>query len=254
MYAKHSRPIAKLVMCNDFLLHRVMPKLPVARFFYPYLTRGKYHAVSEAEILGRLTHAGFEVIGSMAVDGLFYYSVIKTSEIENLKFKKPSYGIIFKMERVGKSGKTFGVYKVRTMHPYSEFIQKYVVMLNGYNEAGKPNQDFRLTNWGRVIRALHLDEVPQLLNLLKGEMNIVGVRPLSKFGFSALPEDLQAERIKYKPGCIPPNVALGLSGFDGVIKAERIYLEAMKKNRFLTNFKYFWMALYNLSFGKHLTS
>jgi lipopolysaccharide/colanic/teichoic acid biosynthesis glycosyltransferase len=132
------------------------------------------------------------------------------------------------------------------MHPYSEYLQDYVVKMNGYNETGKPNKDFRLTGWGKIIRKFHLDEIPQLINVLKGELNIVGVRPLSKFGFESLPLDLQRERIKYKAGCIPPNVALGLTGFEGVIRAERIYLREMKKNRFLTNFKYFWMALFNI--------
>ncbi len=252
IFSKHPRSIAKIMWNTDFVIHRVLPKLSLTKNIYSFIFRKKYHAVSKAEILGRLSHAGFEVIGHEVVKGFLYFSVIKTSEPKN--DKKASYGILFKMNRVGKGGKTIGVYKVRTMHPYSEYIQDYVVRLNGYNKAGKPNRDFRLTKWGRIIRKLHLDEMPQLLNVLKGELNLIGVRPLSKFGFSSLPIDLQEDRIKFKPGCIPPNIALGLKGFEGVIRAERIYLREMKKNRYTTNLKYFWMSISNLIRGRHISA
>ncbi|NJK98371.1 MAG: sugar transferase, partial [Bacteroidales bacterium] len=111
----------------------------------------------------------------------------------------PSYGPFFKMSRVGKGGKLIGVYKLRTMHPYSEYIQNFVVKLNGYDKAGKPRNDFRVTGWGKLFRKIWVDELPQLLNVLKGELGIVGVRPLSQFRFNQLPEDVQKERIKFKP-------------------------------------------------------
>jgi lipopolysaccharide/colanic/teichoic acid biosynthesis glycosyltransferase len=121
-----------------------------------------------------------------------------------------------------------------------------VLKLNGYNSIGKPANDFRVTSWGKIIRKIWLDEIPQLLNVLKGDMNIVGVRPLSKVSFDLLPEDLKIKRIKYKPGCIPPNVSLCMKGLEGVINAERIYLDQMQHHQFLTPFKFFWMALFNI--------
>jgi lipopolysaccharide/colanic/teichoic acid biosynthesis glycosyltransferase len=168
--------------------------------------------------------------------------------------KKPSGGLVFKMPRISKGGKIIGVYKIRTMHPYSEYLQDYVVKMNGYNIVGKPNKDFRLTHWGKILRKLHLDELPQLLNVLKGELNIVGVRPISQFGFKALPADLQKDRIKYKPGCIPPNVSLGKTGFDGVIAAERQYLTERRKHGSIIHIKYFWMAMRNLLRRKNTSS
>lgn len=236
--------IVKMIWIADFFVNRVMPKLSLTKNIYSFFSRGKYNVMSKAEILGRLCYSGFEIIDHKPINNLLYFSVIKTSEPKN--DKNPSYGLLFKMNRVSKAGKMIGVYKVRTMHPYSEYIQDYVVRLNGYNEIGKPNHDFRLTSWGKIIRKLHLDELPQILNVLKGDLNIVGVRPISKFGFESLPADLQKERIKYKPGCIPPNVALKMTGFDGVINAERIYLKEMQNRAFSTNFKYFWKAMFNL--------
>lgn len=132
------------------------------------------------------------------------------------------------------------------MYPYSEYIQDYVVNNNGYDAVGKPNMDFRVTGFGKVIRKVWIDEVPQIINVLKGDMNIVGVRPITRFGFNKLTPELQIERIKYKPGLIPPNVALKLTGFNGVMDAETRYLKEMRKNPLKTNIKYFFMAVYNI--------
>lgn len=240
----HSRLLFPLAWLVDFLLHRVIAKMGLTRNLYSLFTQGKYQVISKAEVLGRLTYSGFEIIKQETIANRLYYAVRKNGEPQS--GENPSFGILFKMKRIGLEGRIIGVYKVRTMHPYSEYIQHYVVQQNGYNKTGKPEHDFRLTSWGKILRKLHLDEAPQLLNVVRGELNLVGVRPLSEFGFNALPADLQKARIKYKPGCIPPNVALGVTGFDGVIRAERIYLRALAKNKMLTNSKYFFMALYHL--------
>ncbi len=252
LFVKYPRFIAPIISVSDFILHRVLPKLVLTKFLYDLFYKKKYNVISKAEILGRLSYAGFEIIGHEKINNLFYFSVIKTKEA--VKEKDPNFGIIFKMNRIGENGKIIGVYKVRTMHAYSQYIQDYVVKLNGYNKSGKPYKDFRLTRWGRIIRKFHLDEIPQLLNVLKGELNIVGVRPLSKFGYQSLPEDLQKERIKYKPGCIPPNISLGITGFNQVILAEKIYLRQRKKYGIIINVKYFFMALYNLARRKTSSS
>jgi len=236
--------LGRTVWLFDFVVNRVIPKLSFTRGVYNFFSKGKIRAISKAETLGRLCYNGFEVITDEKIGDVSYFTVMKTSEPK--KLTNISYGPLFKMNRISKDGKIIGVYKIRTMHPYSEFLQNYVVSMNGYDETGKPNQDFRVTDWSKIVRKLHLDEVPQLLNVLKGELNIVGVRPLSRFGFESLPPDLQKERIKYKAGCLPPNVSLGLTGFDGVIWAERLYLRKMKKNTFITNSRFFVMAVFNL--------
>ncbi|MBA3705411.1 MAG: sugar transferase [Bacteroidetes bacterium] len=249
---KHSQFIAKIIWFLDFVIHRVLSKLTLTKPVYNFFSKGKYKVLSKAEALGRLCYNGFEIIGHERINNLFYFSVIKTKLAP--EGNKPHYGIVFKMNRIGINGKIIGVYKIRTMYAYSEFLQDYVVKLNGYNKAGKPSRDFRLTGWGTIIRALHLDELPQLLNVIKGDLNIVGVRPLSRFGFKSLPEDLQKERIKYKPGCIPPSVSLGITGFKEVIRAERLYLWQRKKKGPVTNVKYFGMAVYNLARRKTFSS
>jgi lipopolysaccharide/colanic/teichoic acid biosynthesis glycosyltransferase len=236
----------------DFLIHRVIAKIGLTRKIYMFLTKDKYHVISKAEVLGRLVYCGYEILRHETIQNRLYFSAFKKRQPR--LGDKPSCGIIFKMKRIGKAGKTIGVYKIRTMHPYSEYLQDYIVRMNGYNKIGKPENDFRLTSWGRFIRKLYLDEMPQLLNVAKGELNLVGVRPLSEYGFKSLPLALQQERIRFKPGCIPPNVSLGITGFNGVIHAEKIYLKAMSRNSLLTNFRFFFMALHNLLSRKSKSS
>jgi lipopolysaccharide/colanic/teichoic acid biosynthesis glycosyltransferase len=147
-----------------------------------------------------------------------------------------------------------GVYKLRTMNPYSEYLQDYVIELNGYNELGKPKSDFRVTRWGRFLRKYWIDEIPQIINIIKGEMKLVGLRPLSRVRFKDFPKDLQKERIKYKPGCIAPYVALRMPDDRMNIEAERIYIRDLKCHPYLTDFRYFFKAVYNILTNKITSS
>lgn len=231
-----------------FIFHRIMPKIRYIQKLYFFLTRGSYRYLTMGETLGRVVSCGFEIIEYKEIDGLLYFAVIKTRE--PVLEMKPSFGPLFPMNRVGKNGKMIKVYKLRTMHPFAEFLQDYITKLNGYNESGKPANDFRVATWGKFYRKYWLDELPQLLNVLKGELNIVGVRPLSRARFNELPEDIQKERIRYKPGCIPPYVALLMPDSEGNIEAERIYLAEKKKSPFFTDVKYLFLALFNIFTGK----
>ena len=64
---------------------------------------------------------------------------------------EPVYGPIFKMRRHGKGGKVIHVYKMRTMHAYSEYIQKYVYENHNLAEGGKLNNDFRVSSLGKTF-------------------------------------------------------------------------------------------------------
>lgn len=203
----------------------------------------------KAEVLGRLVYFGFSIIEFKEIEGLLYFMVMKIAEAP-IKLNGCSDSILFPMTRIGRDGKTLVVYKVRTMHPYSQYLQNYVVRLNGYNAAGKPANDFRLTPWGKVFRKYWLDELPQLLNLFKGELALVGVRPLSQTRFAELPLEVQELRVKFKPGCIPPYVSLLMPDSKGNIEAEMIYMKERIKNGVRTDIKYFFKALKNIFTGK----
>ncbi|MBW7988975.1 MAG: sugar transferase [Planctomycetes bacterium] len=97
--------------------------------------------------------------------------------------------VIFMQERAGKNSKPFVFYKFRTMKPDVE----------PFGPSPKSGQDPRLTKVGKFLREYSLDELPQLFNILKGDMSIVGPRPLY---ISQIPEwnERQKKRLLVKPG------------------------------------------------------
>ena len=101
-----------------------------------------------------------------------------------LAIKLDSRGpVLFRQRRVGRNGRCFEVYKFRSMYVDAEERKAEVARLNfhgGGNEAGmfKIREDPRVTRIGRQIRRLSIDELPQLVNVLKGDMSLVGPRPL----------------------------------------------------------------------------
>jgi lipopolysaccharide/colanic/teichoic acid biosynthesis glycosyltransferase len=102
------------------------------------------------------------------------------------------------MKRVGKNGKIFRLYKFRSMMVNADVLErtdpKYrKVYYEKRNSASyKPKVDPRLTKFGKFIRKYSIDEMPQLFNVLRGEMSIIGPRPY-------LPDELQEQMVKF-PG------------------------------------------------------
>ncbi len=241
--------ISSIYFTMEFIFMRVFPKIWGFKKIYFLLTRGRNRLLSKAEALGRLVSCGFEIVDYQTFKGLMYIVAKKVKEPEfNMN---ASYGPLYKMPRIGKNGKMIGVYKFRTMHPYAEYLQDYVLKINGYSESGKPADDFRLTPWGKFLRRYWFDETPQLINVLKGELKLVGVRPISERYFRDIPKDLQELRLKQKPGCIPPYVALNRKGsVDGVLQAEREYLTEKVKHPYTTDIKYFFKAIFNIVFKR----
>jgi lipopolysaccharide/colanic/teichoic acid biosynthesis glycosyltransferase len=248
IHHKYGRFLGKIVWRFDFLFNRILPQIDVLKPLYYKLKPRVEHPISQAELLGRLVYCGFEILGYQVIDNMFYFTAKKIKEPLDCS---PSSGHpLIKLRRIGKGGKLIGVYKFRTMHPYSEYLQNFVIEMYGYNEKGKPANDFRVTEWGKLLRKLWLDEFPQIINVLKGEMKLVGIRPLSNVRFNEFPEDLKEERIRYKPGCFPPYVALCMPDEDGNIEAERIYLNEKAKHPYTTDLKYLWKSVYNIIFNK----
>ena len=90
--------------------------------------------------------------------------------------------IFFKQERIGKNGKIFTCYKYRTMYENGEellkkYLSKHPEEIKYYEKYHKYKNDPRITKIGRFLRTTSLDELPQIINVLKGEMSFVGPRP-----------------------------------------------------------------------------
>jgi hypothetical protein len=233
---------------GDFMVKRVLPKLKFTRKLYFFLTRGENTVITRAEALGRLSRAGFRIKQESFIENKLCIEARKIEE--PLPNNENIYGPLIALPRVGRNGELIKVYKLRTMHPYSEYIQDYVYKLHDLQDGGKFKNDFRITSWGAVCRKIWLDELPMLINYLKGEMKLFGVRPLSKQYFELYSKELQERRILYKPGLIPPFYADMPADLEAIQASELKYLNSFDKHPFLTDFRYFWKSMWNIVFHK----
>ena len=206
----------------EYVFMRIFPKVNFLKGFYFTITRGKNRLLSKAESLGRLVCCGFDILDYKKIDGIIY--IILKKERNPSFDMNPSYGIIYKMPRVGKSKKIIYVYKLRTMHPYSEYLQNYITKLNGTSKGDKINDDFRVTPIGSFLRKVWIDELPMLINFIKGDLKLVGVRPLSVEKFKTYPSEIQDLRTKFKPGLVPPFYADMPKNFKELVESETNYL------------------------------
>ncbi|HDR8171683.1 TPA: sugar transferase [Bacillus thuringiensis] len=118
-----------------------------------------------------------------------------------IKLEDPKGPVFFKQIRVGKDGKEFGMYKFRSMVADAEEQLKDLLQHNEVSGAMfKMKDDPRVTRIGKFIRKTSIDELPQLLNVIKGEMSLVGPRP-------PLPREVKEytsydkQRLLVTPGC-----------------------------------------------------
>ena len=132
------------------------------------------------------------------------------------------------------------------MHPFSEYLQEYVFKKNNLQDGGKIKDDFRISPEGRFLRKFWLDELPMFYNFFKGEMKLIGVRPLSEHYFSLYTRELQMLRVKTKPGLIPPFYADMPVTLEEIIASEIKYLKSYQKRPFHTDFTYFFKSIYNI--------
>nr|HPL94987.1 sugar transferase [Paludibacteraceae bacterium] len=96
-----------------------------------------------------------------------------------------------------------------------------------------------------------IDELPMILNFLKGDMKLVGVRPISQHYFSLYSKELQEKRIKFKPGLLPPFYADMPKTLEEIEASEMRYLQMCeKKGVLITDIIYFWKIFVNIVFKK----
>lgn len=228
----------------DFLVTRVWPKLPRLRKAYFALSHGRNRVISKMEVYGRLYSCGFQIEQTLDHDDKLFFIAKKVALPDyNLH---PTYGPLIRLNRVGKNGKMIKVYKFRTMSPYSEYLQAYIYEQCGLQEGGKLKDDPRVNTVGRFMRKYWLDELPMIYNLLKGDMKLFGVRPISAHYLSLYPKDCQERRKSFKPGLIPPFYADLPKTIEEIAASEMRYLEAYEKSPLLTDLRYLGKVAYNI--------
>ncbi len=245
---KYLPGFAHLYFLFDFIFKRVFPKLPFFKKIYFFVTNGRNRVMSKAEALGRLASCGFKIIDVKEIQNHTYF--VGRKDRQPCYDLNPSYGPLFAMNRIGKDGNIIKVYKFRTMYPYAEYLQEYIYEQNKLASGGKFADDFRITTWGGFMRRFWLDELPMIINLIKGDMKIVGVRPLSKHYFSLYTKELQEKRIYSKPGLLPPFYVDMPNTLDEIINSELKYLKAYEERPLLTDVRYFFSICGNIIFRK----
>ena len=133
---------------------------------------------------------------------LFLLPIILIVKISYL-LHKDFDSIFFRQKRIGKNGKEFNLYKFRSMVPNADEVLKELLKDPKYKEEWDLNQKFehdpRITSMGNILRKTSLDELPQFINVIKGDMSLVGPRP-------SLPKEVEKfepwmkERLEVKPG------------------------------------------------------
>lgn len=135
---------------------------PMHMFHLPMLKVGRYHPQPEYLFIKRLLDIVISAVALVVLSPIFLVTAIA--------IKVTDHGPVFyKQIRLTKDGKEFGILKFRSMRVDAE--------KDGVARLSSGEHDDRITPVGRVIRACRIDELPQLLNILKGELSIVGPRP-----------------------------------------------------------------------------
>ena len=106
--------------------------------------------------------------------------------------------------------------------------------------------DPRVNAVGRFLRKYWLDELPMLINLLKGDLKLFGVRPISEQYLSLYPKEFQEFRKKFRPGLIPPYYSDLPKTLKEIVESERRYLQAYQEAPLKTDLQYFYKALHNI--------
>lgn len=143
-----------------------------------------------------------------------------------IKFSEPHLPVFYKGLRTGKGGNRFFIYKFRTMVPNADELKE---QLQSMNELAWPDfkiqDDPRVTTLGRMIRSYSIDEIPQLFNVIKGDMSMVGPRPT--FIKTRDFELWQTKRLDVKPGItgLWQIAGRGSSLFDTRTRLDITYIE-----------------------------
>lgn len=164
----------------------------------------------------------FDRVSALLLMALFAPVIGLCALLVKLTSRGPAF---YSQERVGENGRIFKIIKLRTMRIDAE-TETGPVWSTGESDA-------RVTPIGRLLRASHLDEVPQLINVLRGEMSMVGPRPERPHFVSKLSETVPGyeERLQIKPGIT--GLAQVRAGYDHTLRdvRKKVKLDVMYMRR-----------------------
>ena len=168
---------------------------------------------------------GLDILGGIV--GLVFTGIITLFLAPAIKLDSPG-PVFFSQTRIGKNGRRFKIYKFRSMYIDAEERKKELAAQNEMNGLMfKMKDDPRITKVGAFIRKTSLDEFPQFLNVLKGDMSLVGTRPPTEEEFSKYNEHYR-RRLSMTPGLTGLWQISGrsdITDFDEVVKLDLEYID-----------------------------
>jgi lipopolysaccharide/colanic/teichoic acid biosynthesis glycosyltransferase len=190
-------------------------------------SKTKAKSLRERVVVSALAKRAMDL--SLTSVGLLAISPLLLGTVAAIKLTSPG-PVFFRQERIGKDGEPFRMFKFRSMYVDAE--ARRAALLSASDRKGvcfKQKDDPRITRVGRILRRFSIDELPQLINVLKGDMSLVGPRP-------ALPEEVAAyslyarKRLQAVPGLTGLWQVAGRAdiGFDRMIEMDIAY--ARSKN------------------------
>ena len=181
--------------------------------------------LAKESILYSITKRLIDIVGSLC--GIILLSPLFLIVAILIKLEDPKGKVFFAQERNGRYPKTFKMYKFRSMvHNAEELLKDLMDRNEQTGPVFKINDDPRITKVGKVIRRTSIDELPQLFNVLKGDMSLVGPRP-------PIPHEVeqynsyQMQRLAVKPGltCIWQVSGRNNIGFDEWVEMDIEYIK-----------------------------
>lgn len=157
--------------------------------------------------------------------------------------------LIYIKHSLGKDGKLIDVYKLATMIPGAD--QQYAdAAYAGLDQLGKIPDDPRITRVGRFLRRYWIDELPQLVNVLRGELGLIGIRPRTEVHWRQFSPEHKTAALRYKPGLLGiPYAARNLAAFDDLVRLEEGYLREKTQAPVATDLRYGAAILVNILFN-----
>lgn len=163
-----------------------------------------------------------------------------------MKIEEPKGPIFFSQTRVGLNGEKFKMYKIRSMVVNAEELLEDLLEQNEIEGAMfKMKEDPRITKVGKFIRKTSIDELPQLWNVVKGEMSLVGPRPPLEREVEEY-TDHDKQRLLIKPGCTGLWQVSGRNdlGFDEMVELDLKYINNLSlRNDLVIGIKTIWVMV-----------
>jgi exopolysaccharide biosynthesis polyprenyl glycosylphosphotransferase len=196
----------------------------------------------------RLLKQIIDLIGALVLLAVFSLPMVISAIVIKFSSKGP---VFFKQERSGLNGKPFTMYKFRTMVSNAEQLKQELAALNEMSgPVFKVTNDPRITPFGRFLRKYSVDEFPQLFNVLRFDMSLVGPRPLPVDEVKRFDDVSHRRRLSVKPGLTCLWQISGRNDIKDFAEWVRLDLEYIDKWSLWLDIKILWRTIWVVLLGK----